>query len=348
MNSETAQKLLQLMLDDLHYQDKIYQPTAFWSQASADISNELTSEGFNEFRSLPSAQNFFVPSYGPPYNRLSIELFEKIMGDAASSPDQLSPLNHMLNGELWALSDYRVVLAGNHTSTQPNLKNISESKTGKPAEHFKFDNKWFSRSFLNYLLGLTFLKKHIDTSNIHRVIEVGGGFGSLGEILSQAGEYSYVDIDIPPTAAVSSYYLSQQSEITLLPYTETRNLETISFPESGTQLVLCPWQLPQLQGDADLFVNFISFQEMEPDVVEHYLHQADRLNCSFILLRNLREGKQQKKENTLGVETPTLAGDYDHFLPNYQLIATNVNPFGFRTLDGFHSELRLYQRTENN
>ncbi|MBT3967466.1 MAG: putative sugar O-methyltransferase, partial [Gammaproteobacteria bacterium] len=43
---------------------------------------------------------------------------------------------------------------------------------------------------------------------------------------------------------------------------------------------------------------------------------------------------------------PTLSGDYDRFLPNYRLIATNVNPFGFRTLDGFHSELRLYRRTE--
>jgi len=85
---------------------------------------------------------------------------------------------------------------------------------------------------------------------------------------------------------------------------------------------------------------------MEPHVVKNYLYHVDRLHCRFILLRNMREGKQQKTEKTFGVEIPTLSGDYDRFLPNYRLIATNVNPFGFRTLDGFHSELRLYRRTE--
>jgi putative sugar O-methyltransferase len=346
MNSETALALLQLMLDDLQSQEEIYQPTAFWSQASTDISDALRTHGLDSFRSLPAIRNFFAPSYGPPFNRLSVALVEEIINNVASNEDQQSTLKHMLNGEMWALSDYRVMMASNRPSDKLTLAPLSESKIGNPFEHFQFDSKWFSRSFLNYLLGLSFLKQHVDTSSIHRVIEVGGGFGSLGEILSQAGEYAYVDIDIPPTAAVSSYYLSHQSNITLTPYSETRNLETIPFPEPGKQLVLCPWQLPQLQGSADLFVNFISFQEMEPHVVENYLHHVDRLQCRFILLRNLREGKQQKTEKTFGVETPTLSGDYDRFLPNYRLIATNVNPFGFRTLDGFHSELRLYRRTE--
>jgi len=345
MNSETAYTLLQLMLNDLHSQADIYQPTSFWDQASIDISNDLSKHGFDFFRSLSSTRSFFVPSYGPPFNRLSTALVEKIIGTTASNEDQRITLDHMLNGEMWALSDYRVVMAGNRSYDKLNLASANESKIGNPVEHFHFDNKWFSRSFLNYLLGLTFLKQHIDTENIHRVVEVGGGFGSLGEILSQTGEYAYVNIDIPPTAAVSSYYLSQQPNIRLITYTDTHNLETILFPDRGTQMVLCPWQLPHLQGNADLFVNFISFQEMEPDVVEHYLHHVDRLNCHYILLRNLREGKQKRTKHSCGVESPTLSEDYDRFLSNYQLIATNVHPFGFRTLDGFHSELRLYQRS---
>ncbi len=112
-------------------------------------------------------------------------------------------------------------------------------------------------------------------------------------------------------------------------------------------MVLCPWQLPRLSGSADLFINFISFQEMEPDVVRGYLGHVDRLRCRFVLLRNLREGKQRKTEKVaLGVETPTIGSDYDQFMPNYRLVATNVTPFGFRTIDGFNSELRLYERRE--
>jgi hypothetical protein len=95
----------------------------------------------------------------------------------------------------------------------------------------------------------------------------------------------------------------------------------------------------------DLFVNFISFQEMEPDVVQNYLLHVDRLRAKFLLLRNLREGKQKvRKSGGVGVKNPIQGGDYDAFLPNYELIDTNTTPFGHQTEDGFHSELRIYQR----
>jgi hypothetical protein len=84
---------------------------------------------------------------------------------------------------------------------------------------------------------------------------------------------------------------------------------------------------------------------MEPEVVKQYLHQVDRLETTYVLLRNLREGKAKKSENVVyGVEIPVTGSDYDLYLNNYNIIATNVIPFGYRTIDGFHSELRLYKR----
>jgi hypothetical protein len=94
-----------------------------------------------------------------------------------------------------------------------------------------------------------------------------------------------------------------------------------------------------------MFVNFISFQEMEPDVVRHYLNHVSHLNARYMLMRNLREGKQKAtSESPIGVEEPIRGTDYDGFLRHYGLIATNTEPFGFKTVDGFHSELRLYER----
>jgi hypothetical protein len=109
--------------------------------------------------------------------------------------------------------------------------------------------------------------------------------------------------------------------------------------------VICPWQLPEVTGELDLFINFISFQEMEPDIVKNYLEHVSRLNCKYVLLRNLKEGKQLATNgNQAGVKQQIKADDYDTFLPKYQLLSTNVHPFGFETIDGFNSELRLYKR----
>ena len=54
------------------------------------------------------------------------------------------------------------------------------------------------------------------------------------------------------------------------------------------------WRVEDLRGEIDLFVNYISFQEMEPHIVRNYAKEVMRLNPKFILLRNLREGKQKR------------------------------------------------------
>lgn len=351
MDSNTAHHLLDIMTDDLHLQDALHQPTAFWAQASQSIYADLAALGFASFRSSPSALRFFVPTYGPPGNTLTVGDTQHMEAYMLTTTNPQSKkhatLMHMLQGEMWALADYRVTKAGDVASQAPYLTDVSESNVGNPSEHFCFEGRWFSRSFLNYMLGLVFLKRHVDTSSIKRVLEVGGGFGTLGELLLQAGDYAYVDVDIPPTAAIASYYLANLPGANLTSYADTREAGSIPFPEPGSQLVLCPWQLPLLKGDADLFVNFVSFQEMEPPVIQEYLHHVDRLNCRFILLRNLREGMRKKTEGTpLGVESPTRGEDYDQFIPNYRLVATNVIPFGYHTVDDFNSELRLYERKE--
>ena len=351
--STAAIRILEQMLADLRMQNTIFQPTNFWAQASAPIIAELQSSGFDEFRRLGRTRDFFVPTYGPPGGGFAEDDFEHlkavIVQLAPAGSKKYQSLLHMLSGEIWALADYRVLQAAN-ASLLPDgmdLSRFSESDVGAPQEQFHFEGRAFSRSALNYLNGLSFLKQQLgsEVSGIRNVLEIGGGFGTLGEILLQAGEFSYINVDIPPTAAVSSYYLAQQSGIQFTDYAQTRALQSIAVPDAPQQMVLCPWQLPAVQGKIDLFVNFISFQEMEPHVVANYLQHVDRLGARFVLLRNLREGKQVKSaQHQYGVEKPILGSDYDGLLPAYDLLATNVYPFGYKTVDGFHSELRLYRR----
>ena len=338
---------------DMAKQNPLYWPTAFWEAASAQIVEELRLFGIHRFRSLPSPLGFFVPTYGTPGNSFSAEAVSLLMSSLAEGfPGELKAslsLEQFLSGEFSALADYRVFLGSDEASLKPDLAGFSESSEGEPKEQFEFDSRKFSRSSLNYLLGLAFLKKHLLRSEeIKIVLEVGGGFGTLGEIFFKGGVdgLRYVDIDIPPTSCIAQWYMQRVAgESNVSTYIETRGSEVLDILDLKPLSALCSWQIEKIMGRVDLFVNFISFQEMEPAVVQNYLNHVRRLGARWVLLRNMREGKQARSEkNLVGVETPIRADDYIAMLEGYELVDRNVHPFGFRTVDQYHSELFLFRR----
>lgn len=339
---------------ELQAQDALYRPTAFWDEASAAIERELLAHGVERFRQLPSALGFFVPTYGTPGNSISADQSAGLKLWLAQNAPQAGKarlaMEQFLAGEAAALADYRVLLAADDPQRRPWLHRFSESGFGQPPEQFEFDGRRFSRSALNYLLGLALLKKHLGGEPLRTVLEVGGGFGTLGEILAGAGleNWRYADIDIPPTSFVAERYLrAVLGEERVAGHAQTRELREIALDALPPASVLCSWQIEKLQGSVDLFVNFISFQEMEPPVVANYLKHVARLGTRWVLLRNMREGKQLRRgPGTVGVETPIRSDDYLDFLPGYELVERNVLPFGFRTVDGFHSELLLLKRRQ--
>lgn len=338
--------------DDMKSQNELYRPTSFWDEASQAIVDDIELYGIDKFRSLSTPLSYFVPTYGLPGNSFSEEDTSRLIASMNdSNPEAKKPmmaLKEFLNGYSSALADYRVLLASDDQSRLPNLHNFSESTFGSPVEQFEFDGKRYSRSSLNYLLGLCLLKKHLNEEVPQTVLEIGGGFGTLGEVLSSSGidQMKYIDIDIPPTSFVAQRYLSEvYGESNVATYAKTKELDSIEINDLPVASVLCSWQIEKLKGKVDLFVNFISFQEMEPNVVENYLYHIDRLEAKWILLRNMREGKNIRKDgSSAGVETPILSEDYRKMLNNYELIESNVFPFGYKTVDNFHSELQLLKR----
>src|SRR2546427_6937488 len=239
-------------------------------------------------------------------------------------------------------------LAADDPRKLPHLHSFSESSFGEPLEHFEFDGRRFSRSSLNYLLGLAVLKKHLESDMPRTIMEVGGGFGTLGEVLSSTAidGLRYIDIDIPPMNFIAQHYLSQVfGKDNVATYAQTRDQCSIDISLLPEASVLCSWQIERLQGKVDVFVNFISFQEMEPQIVKNYLGHVARLGSRWVLLRNIREGMITRKDNSsFGVDIPILSDDYPSMLPGYKLVERNVLPFGYQTVDGYHSELLLLRR----
>lgn len=352
--THNQKKELMLMLNDMRLHSSFYKPTSFWKEASKIIIADIQKYGLKDFRTLPSSNTMFAPLYSYLEYTKDKTLFDKTKTALSNITTDLKSnlkLDMLFRGQLQAFADYRVLVAGNKDYA-PYTDRVSESKIGNPVEHFNFDGRNFSRSFLNYLLGLSFLKQHISTPEIHTVMEIGGGFGTLGEILlsDERNDCFYINADVPPVSFISSYYLEEVFGSTnIAGYEDLREEESLNIGELKQRykaLNIASWQVPKLQGSIDLFVNFISFQEMEPDVVKNYCRYITQLNPIYILLRNIEEGKKKKDKDTIyGVKEPIIGTDYNNFFPNYKLIAVDGSIFGFQTEDGFHSQLRLYVKT---
>ena len=343
--------MLELALSSMKAQKPIYQPTAFWAAASERIAHDLIQAGIAEFRRNATVTSYFVPKYSGPASGLNHAQAELLTHALHEQHPQATKAHqawhHFVSGQQAALADYRVLLSGDRPQQLPHLQHFSESEFGHPIEQFVWNGQRYSRSSLNYLLGLCFLKAHLGDDVPRTVLEIGGGFGTLGEIWAQSDipGWKYIDIDIPPTQFVADQYLKAVlGERQVTGFNDIPSQQNIAISDLKNASVLCSWQIEQLQGEVDLFVNFISFQEMEPDVVANYLNQVDRLKSRWVLLRNMREGKQIQKDGHVGVKTPIRSDDYVQMLPNYQLVARNVHPFGYETVDGFHSELQLFKR----
>ncbi|MFK7893113.1 MAG: putative sugar O-methyltransferase [Granulosicoccus sp.] len=328
-------------------QNALYHPGSFWADATTRIVDEILADGIENFRALPTPLQFFVPTYGQPGNRLTPEITDALHQCAAQSEFVSIAIEQLTSGYSSAFADYRVLMASQRQSGQFSLAEFSESLVGNPIEQFVFDGRRYSRSSLNYLLGLAMLQRHIGSDAISTVVEVGGGFGSLGEILLKTAinDVRYIDFDLPPNSSISEYYLSSVfGSERVSGYSPQHGNTKIHVDDLPRASVFCNWQIEQLIGQADLFVNFISFQEMEPDIVANYLEQVDRLQTRWVLLRNMREGKQKRTQTSIGVQEPVMGDDYQRMLTKYELVEANVFPFGYRTLDGFHSELQLFRR----
>lgn len=339
------------LLTNANDQPTKYQATAFWDTAIEPIMADLMDLGMENFRNWNSSQIYFVPTYGFPGNSIPKELIDTILSipEKDSSIKISNTIDNFLNGYNQAFSDFRVVKAILQNNCPNIFQSYSESHVGNPTEQFTFEGRKYSRSSLNYLLGLSALSEKTDLSTINNVLEIGGGFGSLGEILFCGGAtLKYCNLDIPPTCIASEYYLDQVLP-KYLPREFDPDVERLDFESEDWSVAVLPnWKIEDITGDIDLFVNYISFQEMEPEVVENYINHVLRLNPKWILLRHIREGKQKKTpSNPVGVINPLTPKDYDNYLKGYEKVTHDCTLYGYTTADHFHSDAIIYKKAIN-
>jgi len=327
----------------------IYRPTNFWNLGLSRILKDIEKKGIENFRQHPSANSFYVSSYAPIHyrNKKWITVFFKLLSRVPKLGFFVRAVLDALSGIQKALVDYRI-FTYTETEKAPRLINFSQSFAGNPLESFQIDGKNYTRDSLNYLRGLVFLKQHADTGQIKTILEIGGGYGVLGEIFAKCNnrDYRYVNVDIPPLSYVSTWYLEQAlGKENVLNYAESRAMTEIDLNilfQKYKAIVLCPWQLPKVKGEVDLFVNFMSFQEMEPPVVKNYSEIIRNLVRGYLLLRNSRSGRQiAKKVGELGVLQQTQTKDYIRYFEDFELVASDSCLYGNQTAEEVAGKLEI-------
>lgn len=339
--------ILRPMLDDMETAPELYKPTNFWQSGLADLIGEIETQGVESFRTHPVARFFYVPLYVSKTHARWSHILDPLI--ARLPPRKARRWRTRLTHSDRARADYRLFRA---TSVEGgmDLDRVSESDVGG-GERFTFEGKSYSYSMLNYLRALNLLKRTAPGIRPQSCLEIGGGYGTLGEILLKAEPNAiYVNIDIPPVAAVSTWYLTQVfGKDKVLAYPDSRTMENIDLDTLKGRyraVVLCPWQLPNLKGHFDLFANFMSFQEMEPDVVANYISLVQPLTAGHALIRNSAVGKKLAKvAGEVGVMeqvvTDFIAACFDEF----DVAARDSFVYGALSEDGrYQSEVMVLAR----
>jgi putative sugar O-methyltransferase len=328
--------LLHRMLEDMDEAPELYRATTFWRRCADEIVSDFERLGPESFRRHPSALRYYVPTYAelPASRRLASRVAR-----VRSSGHGIAPAERH-----WA------IFRAGDPGGAPDLTESSESQVGEPAQQFEFDGHRHSQASLRYLRALAMLKKHARDESLSSVMEIGGGYGSLGEILLKGRPpWFYVDVDIPPVSFVATWYLRRVfGPDAVAGYDETRDLEVIDLDALRRRyraVVLCAWQLPRVVGSVDVFVNSVSFQEMEPRVVQNYASLVQPRTQHWMVLRNAAAGQRRDGATEHpGVDAPITREDYPRWFDAFERVASDGTVFGDTSDSGWVSEVSLYRR----
>lgn len=304
--------LTERTLAELDACEPVYRPTNFWGPGVVQLLKDLETVGLERFKSWPNSHTWFYPKYGNGFSNASIAATYK----AAAKVNRWASegwVTSALNGSLEARRDYDVAgICWNHERWPADLRNLGESPVGTPPQAYQLsgiDGIRFGRPYVNYLILLAALSNHVEVPP-KTFLEIGGGFGVLGEIvLARDPSARYVDLDIPPLVTVASYYLTRLFGTDRVATYDSS--VAASGPIEVTRSGVYPsWRIEDVQGDFDVFVNSFSFQEMEFDVVDRYVGAVCAKGVRYAVSLNSREGTYKaEKAGDRGSLEPVKSAD---------------------------------------
>ena len=291
----------QRCLAEIDGADPLYRPTNFWQPGMRQLLTEMEELGLQRFKSWPSATYWFYPTYA----NLRPEAVAAVLERAIEVQPGVREawVRGVLSGSAEARRDLEVVrILWDHRRWPFRVMSHGEARIGESPQRFRLtrDRRGWTKPYLNYLLCLAALSRHVERPP-RSMLEIGGGFGVLGEILMRrSSEVRYVDLDIPPLLSVATYYLRELFGDRIDEYDN----DWSGPVGTDRSAVLPPWRIEDVEGPFDVFMNSFSFQEMEPAVVANYVTKVAEKDVSYVVSLNSRKGKRKASEGGIGVIEP--------------------------------------------
>lgn len=278
--------LMRDMLADAEKAPAIFSPGPYW-KPHADLMIKLVERhGIEQFRALSDkALMAFATGnqFKPPASRalrLNDELRRlPVVGRFSEALARDVEIGH---GRARSEANYKLhVVFALLQEIAPDLADLKESGVGNPPM-FSIYGRSFSEMFLLKLLEIALVRRHMDFDKLRTVIEVGGSYGLVGEILRKRyPAIRYTLVDLAPVAGFAQFYLSKVFPGDVSGYGEKADAPI---------RIHCAHQLPEISTQFDLFINVASFQEMSAEQVATYTDFARSHGDAVYLNNNRKSG----------------------------------------------------------
>lgn len=294
--------LLELMLSDQAAADRVFRPTNYWSARCDRLAENIRANGlFNVRRDKAfSRHKKGTPEAG--MWRFGVTDWSDDATPAAA----------------WSAA-----LESARGSPAVPLQQLPASRAGNP-RGFKMERMFYTHSWLKYFARYAYVARFLLLDR-QVVAEIGPGSGKQAHLLKQAHPgLTVLLFDVAPQLYIANQYLKKALGDDVIGYDRARRIGSFADIEPGKVHVMGSWQVPLLStGPLDLFWSAASFQEMEPDVVAHYLSFVAHAE-NIYLMQAMGGQKVARRLNsgamTEGVLEQTTLETYLDSLPCHEII----------------------------
>jgi putative sugar O-methyltransferase len=282
----TALSTLPAMFDEMRDAPPIVRPSRFWEYLNELNLQQLSAEGFEEFKrtvnrnyfqfQLSAAQSQYLAvarAWVRPRPRFAV--LGATLGDPpVPAPELPRRLRQAMGQKAYAVY---LALLWEYVRGRDRfglLGRLDEPLLGRPV-YIDYRGHRVSEDLCNSVLEFTAVIEALPAQPaVASAIELGAGYGRLAWVfLAAMPELRYTVVDIPPALAIAERYLSTLfANRRVFGFRRFTSYADIADEFEAAQIAfLTPNQLELLppQG-ANLFLNVSSLHEMRPDQIEHY------------------------------------------------------------------------------
>ncbi|MQF67077.1 putative sugar O-methyltransferase [SAR202 cluster bacterium AD-802-F09_MRT_200m] len=353
-------QLLELLMKDSDQAPEIYRPTNYWAGWTASIARDLSKLGLMDFRGRkgrtlvgmglgndyhpqqPSIDVFYERRW---LRRIFNNRFTQLLPfwsrfliyfhDSLNKLLPIRPPPHLAPESLREGSYQFTRLLGEKSGARP-LDDFTPSLAGNPDAYVERGGRAYSWGNLFFYLRYAYCCNYIDFDSIDLMVELGGGYGRQVEIIKKLHpNVCFLMFDLAPQLYVCERYLSSVFPDSVVSYRDTRDMDTVPVIEPGKIYMFPNWRFPVVDNlKVDLFWNAQSFQEIEPNVVAHYLGYVSR-QANAVYLHNRRGGAQKGSPGKGGLLESTTLEHYKAALTSLELLDVSAPwlPIGRRTTE---------------